>query len=112
MKTLKQFADQFNKHKDRPRELKECLGEQTVAWAEVVDMLLPIRRKRMDFFIENKKIYAEKPLSDKTVEAMWLAKGDGVLEERLEAYKKCLTTIMSNTKAAMRDNEIQARNLH
>lgn len=112
MKTLKQFADQFNKHKDHPRELKECLGEQTVAWAEVVDMLLPIRRKRMDFFIENKKIYAEKPLSDKTVEAMWLAKGDGVLERRMEMYKKALEKMMSNIKAIIREKEMQARNLH
>lgn len=112
MKTLKQFADELHLYRNAPQKLVEILIDMTRAYGIICDDLLPIERKKMDFFLEHKDAYAEKPLSDKTVEAMWLQKGDGVLERRMEMYKKALEKMMSNIKAIIREKEMQARNLH
>lgn len=112
MKTLKQHADDVFKNKDMPTKLADVLVKMNQDYGELCDDLLPIERKKMDFWLEHKDAYAEKPLSDKTVEAMWLQKGDGVLERRMEMYKKALEKMMSNVKAILREKENQARNLH
>lgn len=95
-----------------PTKLVDVLVLMTQDYSELCDDLLPIERKKMDFFVENKKIYSEKPLSDKVVDAMWMSKGNGVLEARMSMYKKALERIMSNVKAILREKEVQARNLH
>lgn len=112
MKTLKQHADDVFKNKDMPTKLADVLVKMNQDYGELCDDLLPIERKKMDFWLEHKDAYAEKHISDKTVEAMWLQKGDGVLERRMEMYKKALEKMMSNVKAILREKENQARNLH
>lgn len=112
MHTLKEFGDLVYKNKDMPTKLADVLVLMNQDYGELCDDLLPIEREKMNFFLEHKDAYAEKPLSDKTVEAMWLQKGNGVLERRMEMYKKCLEKMMSNVKAILREKENQARNLH
>lgn len=110
-KTLKQYADELSKA--NPGELASLLWEMTADYAEVCDMLLPLERAKMDFWITNKKLESDKPVSDKTLDMMWLAeKGDlnGYIQKRAEIYKKCLEKLMSNLKAILRQKENEARN--
>lgn len=112
MKTLKEFGDLVFTNKDMPTKLADVLVQMNKDYGELCDDLLPIERAKINFFLEHKDAYADKPLSDKTVEAMWLQKGNGVLERRMEMYKKALEKMMSNVKAILREKENQSRNLH
>ena len=113
MKSLKDYADAINGA--MPSELVEILIEMTVDYAEVCDMLLPLERAKTDFWLKHKKLTSEKPVSDKTLEMMWLSvedeKVNGAIQKRAEIYKKALEKIMSSVKAIIRQKEVEARNL-
>lgn len=113
MKSLNQYSKEIQTA--QPSQLVSILTEMTVDYAGVCDMLLPLKTAKMNFWLENKKLTSEKPVSDKTLEMMWLGKEDeklnGILQERAEMYKKCLEKMMSNLKAILREKETEAKNL-
>lgn len=113
MQSLKYYSDAILGA--TPGQLTDILIELTTDYAEVCDMLIPIERAKMKFWLENKKLESEKPVSDKTVEMMWMAEPNetlnGMMEKRSEMYRKAVERIMSNVKAIIRHKEAEARNI-
>ncbi len=108
MKSLKEFSNEIATA--QPEKLVETLIEMTANYGEVCDSMIPIERAKMDFWLENKKLDSEKPVSDTTLNMLWMRDGDGQLERRMELYKKALDKMMSNVKAILREKEHEARN--
>lgn len=110
MKKLKEYADQI--HNTQPQQLYVILQNMTHDYGEVCDDLIPLERKKVDFFLAHKGLDQEKPKSDTTLDMMWKKDGDGILQMRMEMYKKALEKMMSNVKAMLREAEVQSRNDH
>ena len=113
MKELKTYSEEISTA--QPSQLVDILVSMTSDYGEVCDLLLPVRHAKSKFWLEHKKIDSEKPLSDKTIEMMWMAEDDeklnGLIQERMELYQKALSRMMSNVKAILREKENEARNL-
>ena len=112
MKPLSYYAEEISTA--TPGQLTELLIEMTHDYATVCDELIPIERAKMAFWLEHKKIDSAKPVSDKTLEMFWMAvvtEPNGVLQRRMELYKKALEKLMSNVKAILRQKENEAKNL-
>lgn len=110
MKTLKEYADMIQEYASLPAKLADLLVEMTHDYGEVCDSLIPVERVKMAFWLEHKKLESDKPVSDKTLEMMWIKDGQGELQRRMELYKKALEKMMSNLKAILREKEHEARN--
>ena len=84
----------------------------TSDYGDVCESQLPIEVARMDFWVKNKKLEDDKPVSDTMLKMMWIKDGKGELERRMEIYKKALEKMMSNVKAILRQKEVEARNIN
>lgn len=108
--SLKYYSKKMIEYKDYPHTLNELLLEMSHDYGQVSDETIPVRQKRMEFFIEHKKLDSKKPLSDTILEAMWMRDGDGQLEERQKLYLRGLEKIMSNVKAFIRQKQTEMYN--
>lgn len=111
MKTLKEYADRIQSA--TPGQLSDLLVEMVHDFGEVSDGLIPVERAKMEFWLEHKKLESDKPVSDKTLDMMWMgAPGEvnGMIERRMDMYKKALVSMMSAVKAILRNKEMEARN--
>jgi len=109
MKELKKYAEEISTA--QPTQLVNILIEMTADYGEVCDSMIPIERAKMEYWLKEKQLDSDKPVSDTTLRMMWIRDGDGGLERRAELYKKCLEKMMSNVKAILREKENEARNL-
>jgi hypothetical protein len=112
-KSLDDYSKEIRENAEFPNELATILLEMTHDYASVCNMLIPIEVAKMKFWLENKNL-GEKPVSDKTLEMMWMAVDDekinGQIQRRAEMYKKALEKLMSSLKAVLREREVEARN--
>lgn len=112
IKSLRKYSEELQEA--TPSQLSDILTEMTVDYAEVCDMLLPLERAKMNFWLEHKNLQSDKPISDKTLEMMWMSEKDekvnGILQKRMEIYKKALEKMTSNVKAILREKEHESRN--
>jgi len=112
MKSLKDYSKEMQKNSAFPNKLADILLEINTDYAEVCDKLIPVEVEKMKFWLENKNL-GEKPVSDKTLEMMWMANDsdlNGQIQRRMEMYKKALEKMASNLKAVLRERENESRN--
>lgn len=62
---------------ERPHDLSTLLIEMSADYGQALDGKMAMEVEKADFWIQNKKIQQEKPVSDKTLEMMFLAMGSG-----------------------------------
>ena len=108
-KPLSYYSKKMIEYKELPHFLSELLVEMTSDYGNTTQKRIESDIEKAQFWIENKKIDSEKPLSDTMLEAMYLLK-DGGKSNRIKLYLKALEKLMSSTKAHLRILSEEARN--
>lgn len=110
MESLKWYSEEIQRRSDDPHGLSGLLVKMSVDFASAANSKIKLSVARADFFMKHKKAESEKPLSDRTVESMYLLTPEGVEHKKNDIYLKALTTLMSNLKSALRNAESEAKN--
>jgi len=109
MKTLSYYAEEIQKRASAPSGLSDLLIEMSADFGTANNNKIILSLKKAEFFINNKGLETEKPLSDAAVNSKFLMTPDGIQFKKNEIYVKALTSLMSNIKAALRSLENEAR---
>lgn len=110
MKKLSHYAEEIQKRAAFPHELADLLITMSVDFAQANNNKIHYSIVKADYFMKNKGLENEKPLSDKAVESKFLTTEEGKQYKNNEIYIKALTSLMSNIKSALRNLENEARN--
>lgn len=111
MKSLSHYSKKMIEYQNLPHNLSILLIEMSADFGEALDGKMAMEVEKADFWIENKKIQQEKPVSDKTLEMMFLAMGSGKRLNNRDLYIKGLSSQMSAVKSHLRNLETEMRNL-
>lgn len=111
MKTLSHYSKKMIEFQERPHDLSILLIEMSADYGSALDGKMAMEVEKADFWIQNKKIQQEKPVSDKTLEMMFLAMGSGKKLNNRDLYIKGLSSQMSAVKSHLRNLETEMRNL-
>lgn len=111
MKTLSYYSKKMIEFQELPHQLSILLIEMSADYGAALDGKMAMEVEKADFWIENKKIQQEKPVSDKTLEMMFLAMGSGKKLNNRDLYIKGLSSQMSAVKSHLRNLETEMRNL-
>ena len=110
MKSLSQYSKKMIEYQNLPHNLSMLLIEMSADFGEALDGKMVMEVEKADFWIQNKKIQQEKPVSDKTLEMMFLAMGSGKKLNNRDLYIKGLSIMMSTIKAHLRTLDTEIKN--
>ena len=113
MKSLAHYSKKMIEYQEQPHELSALLLVMSADYGQAMQERIEMETKRAEFWIENKHIEDEKPVSDKTLEQLFLmeASGTGKKLNNCHLYLKGLEKLMSSIKTHLRTLEIEVRNL-
>ena len=110
MKPLSHYSRKMIEYQNLPHNLSILLIEMSASYGAALDGKMAMEVEKADFWIQNKKIQQEKPVSDKTLEMMFLAMGSGKKLNNRDIYIKGLASMMSSVKAHLRTLDTEAKN--
>lgn len=111
MKPLNYYSGKMIEFSERPHDLSCLLIEMSADFGEALQGKMAMEVEKADFWIQNKKIQQEKPVSDKTLEMMFLAMGSGKKLNNRDLYIKGLSSQMSAVKSHLRNLETEMRSM-
>lgn len=100
-------------YQEQPHQLSSLLLIMSADYGEAMQDRIEMETKKAEFWIEHKDIGAEKPVSDKTLEQLFLMEVTGVGKRlnNCHLYLKGLEKLMSSVKTHLRTLETEVRNL-
>lgn len=110
MKTLEHFAEKIIEYQSLPHNLSALLLEMSADYGTAIQEKMELEMKRADYFIQNKKLGSEKPVSDTMLQALFLRDGEGKKLLRCDLYLKALASMMSACKTHIRNLQTEANN--
>lgn len=112
MKPLSHYSKKMIEYKEQPHELSALLLVMASDYGAAMQDRIEMETKKAEFWIERKDIGAEKPVSDKTLEMLFLMEASGVGKtlNRCILYLKGLEKLMSSVRTHLRILETEARN--
>lgn len=110
MKPLNYYSKKMLEYQELPHQLSILLIEASADYGEALMGKMKMETEKADFWLENKKLQQEKPVSDKTLEMMFLAMGSGKKLNNRDIYIKGLASMMSSVKAHLRTLDTEAKN--
>lgn len=108
-KPLSYYSKKIQEYKELPHFLSELLLEMSTDYGMVTQKKIESEIKKAKFWMENKDLGAEKPVSDKMLEAMYLMV-DGGESNRIKLYLKAIEKLMSCIRSHLRVLEAESRN--
>lgn len=108
MKTLTEYADLIDKHKQVPHYLAELSEEMAADYARYTEELVNVKLLKPKEWVEIKKSkmketesgWEGKPLSDKLTEMIWRSTPAGrrevILKGNVKALEKCMSSIKTH----------------
>ena len=100
-KPLSYYSQKIQEYKDLPHQLSELLLEMSTDYGMVTQKKIESEIKKAQFWIDNKHLEEEKPVSDTMLEAMFLMV-DGGESNRIKLYLKASEKLMSCIKSHLR----------
>lgn len=112
MKTLEHYAKKMNEYENLPHNLSALQLDMSADLGRASQEKMELETKRADYFIENKKLGSEKPVSDTMLEMMFLrdSEGDGQKLLRCNTYVKSLSKMITSCQSHLNILKSEAAN--
>lgn len=110
MKSLSFYSKKMTEYQNQPHFLSSLLIEMSADYSKATSSKMKMVTEKSDFWLDNKDLKSEKPVSDKMIEMMFLKEGRGLELMRCELYLKAISKNMSSIQTMLATLRDEAKN--